>query len=630
MIHKYIDTQNKISINLLVAIIVLVCLPLFDGGFDHPITYWLTLLMILVIVYSNLKKQKSNINQITYPFVFYILLLSWSLISLFWTVNYVRTIIEFIQLISYGLVYIIVIKLDRIEQIKLGKFVIFTGFLITILALVENIFVQSSRLSGTFTNPNPFGIYVVILFIITFAYELEKPNILSKFISIIFLSTIILSGSKGSFISLLIALPFIYINFSKKIIVRKLIKTILVFLIAIVLSKGIILMSNFVQSNLYPRSLLNTFVRIDSFIPSSLTGRLEFWKVAGKLILNEPFKGYGLGTYYAAYYLEYGNNLWYARFTHNHYLQMFVELGFFGFISFLSFIVFSLYEVFKRARSKDLPFYYMGLTSAIIAFTIHIGMDFSWNFPGVTILFFAMLAILHRNSNNNLVISIRMNKKIKILILILLSSMILWHVSAQAMYKHGLNLAIDGNYKESSRVYKNVNKIYPISSIGYSLLSQNYYKLFQKDKQNEDLINAIIAAEQSVKLSPIDGNLHNKLGKLYLENNNYKKAEKHLKLGVEYGAYSLSRSLDLANLYFKNSYYKRAEKVLLKALQLQPISFKRATANNKDRVIIETLKIRLYLRKIYHELDIKELESIQANEIREMFEENIFLERDFK
>ena len=79
MIHKYIDTQNKISINLLVAIIVLVCLPLFHGGFDHPITYWLTLLMILVIVYSSLKKQKNNINQLTYPYVFYILLLSWSL-----------------------------------------------------------------------------------------------------------------------------------------------------------------------------------------------------------------------------------------------------------------------------------------------------------------------------------------------------------------------------------------------------------------------------------------------------------------------------------------------------------------------------------------------------------------------
>jgi len=629
MIIDQFEMKNKITLHLLVIIVVLTSIPLFDGGFDHLIVYWMTLAMLFVLIYDNFKNKKDKIIILSYPFLFYLLFIIWSFISLFWTVNHVRTIVEFIQLLCYGLVYVIVSKLDKGEHLKLGKFVIFTGVAITILALVEYIFVKSSRLAGTFTNPNPFGIFVVMLFLIILGFELEKPKFLSKLIAIIFLSTIILSGSRGSFLSLLIAMPLLLVNTEKKDLLNRLFKVIIFFIIAFLVSKSFMIISTIVQNSLIDRTLAGSFIRIDNFIPSSLTGRLEFWKVAGKLITNKPINGYGLGTYFAAYYLEYGNNLWYARFTHNHYLQIIVELGFVGFTFIAAFFSMTLFNIYKIIKNKDYPFYLTGLFAATIAFFIHIGMDFSWNFPAVTALFFAITAIINNFYSSKNIITIEVKTKYKKLILGTMCLFILWHVAAQNSYLYGLELSNNDKYEESNEIYQIANKFYPVSGIGYALLSDNYYDLYKIKSDSKYLDQAITAAIKSVELLPIDGDKHNKLGNLYLEKGNYIKAEEHLKLGVDYGAYALSRSIDLAKLYLKKEKFYRGEDVLLRALELQPFSLKRANDDNKERVVIETLKIRLLLKKIYNELDVEKLAKNQDEYIVKLIEEYPYLIRYF-
>jgi O-antigen ligase len=94
----------------------------------------------------------------------------------------------------------------------------------------------------------------------------------------------------------------------------------------------IIKLAPLIQEANSSKTLISSISRIDSSLelPKSITGRFEFWNVALKLFKHQPIKGFGLGTFFSAYYLEYTGNEWYSRFAHNHYLQTLVELGIVG------------------------------------------------------------------------------------------------------------------------------------------------------------------------------------------------------------------------------------------------------------------------------------------------------------
>jgi tetratricopeptide (TPR) repeat protein len=252
-------------------------------------------------------------------------------------------------------------------------------------------------------------------------------------------------------------------------------------------------------------------------------------------------------------------------------------------------------------------------------------MDFSWNFPAVTVLFFAIVSIVNKESSFLKTIDVKIRPIYRKILAIVLCLFISWHIGAQNLYMYGLNLSKEGNYNKSNEIYEMANRIYPVSGIGHSLLSQNHYELYKLENDSEHLEKAIISANRSIKLLPIGGEQHNKIGQLYLESGDFFKAEKHLKLGVEYGAYGLNRSIDLASLYIQKDEDETAEKVLNNALKLQPYALKRANKENENRVIVETLKIRLMLKNIYTERGNKEYAAKQNESIVKLIEEYPFL-----
>lgn len=81
-----------------------------------------------------------------------------------WSINKVRTLIEFLQLACYGMIYIVVRNLDEDNKYRVGRIAYIVGVAIAILSICEYVFVNSTRMQGTFTNPNPFGIYTAIVF----------------------------------------------------------------------------------------------------------------------------------------------------------------------------------------------------------------------------------------------------------------------------------------------------------------------------------------------------------------------------------------------------------------------------------------------------------------------------------
>ncbi len=367
------------------------------------------------------------------------------------------------------------------------------------------------------------------------------------------------------------------------------------------------------------RHLLLFLTRHESFLASSGVGRLAFWEVAGRLAINEPLKGYGLGTFHLAYYLEYTNNEWYARFAHNHYLQVLAELGIVGFILIIGFFVACGKKVWQRIKKGVVPYYFPGLLAAMVAFLIHIGGDFSWNFPGSAVIFFAVAgtAVGAVKDQDIDVKKIKYPYVIAVLIVFLLLSV--WQFSANMMYRKGVILESQGNIYEATLVYDKANSFYPINSMGYYFASRNYLQLAKENNNPDFLDNAIDCAQKSVKLSPVDGKLHNNLGKIYWQMGNLDNAEYHLMLAVKYAAYRLGMFLDTGWFYFQQERMEDAKLILLKGLKLEEAAITSANSEEDQEMIkAQLLQMHLILGQIYFNEDEPELSDYHMQEVKKL------------
>jgi O-antigen ligase len=209
------NQTQKSSYIWLVILAVLSMTALFSAGFDHDVVYYgvflMTLFMgIIILVY----KERIEFNRITLVFSLFIM---WSFISLIWSISPIRTVIEGIHLLSFLLIYLLTKKLLQEGLDKLIKVLFLVTGGIAFLGILEYLFVSGSRIHATFTNPNPFGIFMVMMFLMSLAMSLRNKSKGFMIFSILFLSAVFLSGSRASMGALAVALiiPFFGINKSE-------------------------------------------------------------------------------------------------------------------------------------------------------------------------------------------------------------------------------------------------------------------------------------------------------------------------------------------------------------------------------------------------------------------------------
>lgn len=615
----------------IVLILLLAIVPLFSAGFDHNIIYWILIISIPITIIT-LFKNENNLNYNKIDKIL-ILFLVWSGLSIFWSINYVRSIIEFLQLFCFLIVFLLVKNISK-NSIKIViKTAYITGIGISVFGILEYIIIKGSRITSTFGNPNPLGIYLAMLFLFLLGYALQSEDFDNKryfSIEVILLTGLILTASRGSILALIFSIPIVFIKIKKENLKKSFFHTIAVIGISIVISNLIIFITPFIQEGLGEKNLIESVVRVESGIPTSVTGRLEFWKVALNLVKYNPIKGFGLGTFFSAYYLEYNVNEWYSRFAHNHYLQILVEQGIVGLLLFVSFISISLKNIVINILNNDNNKYTVGALSASLAFLMHIFIDFSWNFPAVSILFFAFLGIALRKSDlsesNERKFKETKNKTFpkKIILLILTFIFILnfWQFSSNKVFEKGVNL-IEENPEGALEIIEFGNKYYPLNSRGFYYESKIYFDRYKENKDVDNLNKAIKLAKHSIALAKYDGFLNNYLGNIYLESEDYVNSEKYLVKGVEYGAYNLRYYIDLSTSYmFLDDIRIEDEKeLLLKVVDLIEPALKRAKKTERPVRLIEAAVIHHRLAIIYEKLEKESLKEFHTKQEQDYLKE---------
>ena len=589
-----IVTSGKVSPPALVLMLAVVFLVLFDAGFDNNAVHGVLIMLVtatMFFAFRNLLLLDLSFKQ---PLIWYILLLTWAGISIFWSINPHRTLVEFLQLASYGLAFLLAASLNRDNIIRVGRIVLITGFGVALFGLSQYLLLDSSRIESTLTNSNMFGIFMTMLFLFGWAYYIRQPNRYLAVVCITLLVALALSGSRGSFICLALALPLIFLGIQHNNLKPAVIRTLLCLAAAFLLTLLVIYSAPYLQGLFEEDTALARLLASKSTtISRSGMIRFAFWETGIKVALNEPIIGTGLGTFSLAYFIDYMEELYYSRFAHNHYIQTMTELGLIGLALLGGFVVTIVRLAWLKLKEKEYPLFVPGIIAALFAFLIHIGADFSWNFPGVSIVFFIMAgALVSVTSKRN--VSIKQATSTTLIIVSLLILLLTaWQLTANLTYRQGLTYEYRGDYASAASIYDRANSFYPINSMAFSFASRNYYRLALQQEEPVIMGKAIKRAERAVELSPVDANLHNQLGWLYWRTGQLDKAEHHLETAAEYALYRLGLIIDLSRFYIQQERFAEAEKVINQGLEIKERARDRQRSD-EDRVKVDEQIQTLY------------------------------------
>jgi len=242
-------------------------------------------------------------------------------------------------------------------------------------------------------DANDFALALNIALPVAFYLMLQTRNKIFKSLlasaGIFIIIGIVVSQSRGGFITLISTMIFIILSQGKK---RVLGLTITAFVVT-----GIFVLA--------PASYVE---RMQTITGPALEkgdtgyGRIALWKAGLKMMIDHPITGVGLGRYQAAYGHDYHrkeDRKW--RVAHNSYISMGAETGIAGFLLY----IYLLYTIFKenndlrkslRAAGMEKHFIYFlskALTAALVAYCVGTMFLTAWYYIHIYLIIALTLAI---------------------------------------------------------------------------------------------------------------------------------------------------------------------------------------------------------------------------------------------
>jgi O-antigen ligase/tetratricopeptide (TPR) repeat protein len=298
------------------------------------------------------------------------------------------------------------IFIKRESWTKLLKINLVVGCFTSLFALVQyfgffsKIFTAFSKGAGTpsfIGNSTFLAIYMLFLVFISLTFFVQEKTRNKKIIyfalAILFIFTIILSGSRASYLGLLAGLFFYLIFYPKKI---KLLKVAAASLLGLAIT--VVLIFNFfpqigAENNLLKKVSSRLSVKEITY---DLTGnRLPAWTMTIQAIKEKPLLGWGPENFYVGfekYYSPTNDSLrkeWWDR-PHNILLDVFISYGIFALILYISFWIVLLIklQIFKKKEADDNKIYLAhGIQTMFLGYLIALLVNFD-DFPTYLISFF--------------------------------------------------------------------------------------------------------------------------------------------------------------------------------------------------------------------------------------------------
>jgi O-antigen ligase len=324
------------------------------------------LFIFLSIVFLLKNKIKVFSIPLVFPWIIFILISSFSII---FSIDKTASFYEVIRILSIFTAFILafsIFKKEKNTDIFLQAILVSAIFpfaeaiyqLVTKSGLGGTFGIES-RLMGTFSHPNSFASFALIIFAISVYFIIQKKKtqqIWYYLIAFLSLFIILETFSRGAWLALLVFGIVMSLFKSPKII------------LAII---GILLVL-FLSSETFRYRVQDVY---NPPATSSVRWRFLQWEKMYDTFIKKPITGYGAGTETIVHENEFG---FYAGnpYTHNDILKTSLETGIFGALAYIFLIIFTSIKLFishKKAKllvTKNLALVVLALFLAEITFSM--------------------------------------------------------------------------------------------------------------------------------------------------------------------------------------------------------------------------------------------------------------------
>lgn len=522
--------------------------PFFSGGenFFVKTTAFILIDMAVIIFILGFKKPVfKNSKLISSPYLYLSLFSLGAILNIVYSIYPLGSLIQFFNYLNYFLLFFLASNLKLKSQdikfilksfLSVSIIICFTGFYFLLTG-------NYSRLTSTFYWPNPLAGFLLFPFFISLYFlKTEKNKLLNLTALAVIFSALILTGSRGAWLALILSSVFVFLWYFPKIKKNIDFKKIAnyTFKVLILSALLIFILSYFKTTPLFFGDRQTETNNLDQ----SSNIRLEYYKAGWDLFKEKPLLGHGLDSFSKLYPKLQTSPINAGKYVHNWYLEILLETGVFMFILFLAFLFFSLF----KQKPKFLSYKFF-LTLALVAYLAHSFLDINNHYLANNIVFFLFLGLLNHNQKNN---SSKNFLKI-LIILIALASIIFFSLQTHYFTKTDKSVSqgeIEINYDNWFYTSSNKHKL-----AYYYLHRQNY-------QETENIITSALKYDSSNYLN------YEILGNTKLKQGEYDKAKKYYHQAIKLNPYIIRLHTQLAIAEIKQDNYGQAKKIVNKTLNI--------------------------------------------------------------
>jgi O-antigen ligase len=280
-----------------------------------------------------------------------IFLIVWSIASFLWSADQMLTLRRLSVFATFWMATTALALRFPIQQ--LPYFTLFSATVFLLIGLVSEIasgtftpFLKDYRFMGTI-HPNVQGENCALLFMSGLILTATHPRKRHFFIllSLIALFFLILSKSRTSFVSALLAIMIFFI-IARPWDLKK--------LIVLCGLSGLTLVLSFVILNLTSEGITTVSYGVnlgrDIYDLETLNGRLRIWNLCLTYVSQQPLLGYGYDSFWTINNIVQLSSVvgWGLKSAHCAYIELLLSIGIIGTVLFLSMIGYGLYQSFRR------------------------------------------------------------------------------------------------------------------------------------------------------------------------------------------------------------------------------------------------------------------------------------------
>lgn len=325
--------------------------------------------LVIVLLAAFILQNKSEIKKtpLKKTWLFFILII---IASIIFSINYASSLYEITRIISIFLIFVSVFIITKKEKdYRNIAYAIIYSAVIPFFFATYQLFTGTglggttgieSRLFGTFSHPNPFASFVLIVLVVSIFFFLKEKIKWHKWVLAIFIIwgifLLIQTYSRGAWFAFAIFLIILTALRYPKVLLGVLIALIFSFLISETIR-------NRVEDIYNPPA------------DSSVRWRFMQWERIYGLFLKEPLTGYGIGTETVLHLREFGPNAG-NQYAHNDFLRIALETGIVGFISYSMLLFIALFQLISHYRKeknpwiRDFGLFVLALFIAMLSFSL--------------------------------------------------------------------------------------------------------------------------------------------------------------------------------------------------------------------------------------------------------------------